>query len=87
MKRRVWGGIGSLVFQARSRTASAISADASRHGSSGRCSADGRTQKLSEALGARVMDIAKTMAEAGKEVVATVREDGEPTVGIHELGR
>jgi len=31
---------------------------------------DGRTQTLNEALGSRVMDIAKTMAEGGKEVVA-----------------
>ena len=33
---------------------------------------DGRTQTLNEALGARVMDIAKTMAEGGKEVVGAL---------------
>ena len=33
---------------------------------------DGRTQTLNEALGSRVMDIAKTMAEGGKEVVGAL---------------
>ena len=33
---------------------------------------DGRTQTLNEALGARVIDIAKTLAEGGKEVVAAL---------------
>ncbi len=33
---------------------------------------DGRTQTLNEALGSRVMDIAKTLAEGGNEVVAAL---------------
>jgi hypothetical protein len=33
---------------------------------------DGRTQTLNEALGSRVMDIAKTLAEGGKEVVSSL---------------
>src|SRR5262245_66345053 len=33
---------------------------------------DARTQTLHEALGARVMDVAKTMAEGGKEVVGAL---------------
>ena len=37
-----------------------------------RDSLDGRAQTLNEALGSRVMDIAKTMAEGGKEVVGAL---------------
>src|SRR5205807_3141398 len=33
---------------------------------------DGRTQTLNEALSSRVMDIAKTMADGGKEVVSAL---------------
>ncbi len=33
---------------------------------------DGRTQTLNDALGARVLDIAKTLSEGGKEVVGAL---------------
>ena len=36
---------------------------------------DGRTQTLNEALGARVLEIAKTLADGGKEVIGALEQD------------
>ena len=43
---------------------------------------DGRTQTLNEALGGRVMDIAKTLAEGGKEVVTALDKRIEDVTGV-----
>ena len=48
---------------------------------------DGRTQTLNDALGRRVMDIAKTLADGGKEVVAALdKRIGDVTGVINVRG-
>ena len=48
---------------------------------------DGRTQTLNDALSSRVMDIAKTLAEGGKEVVAALDKPHQRRQRHHQHAR